>query len=210
MRATDTHHKYQRLYTLSQHLSSPQQYCSRVHSAALHMDADATWTCSTASSSSTAAGTSLVVFDIFATGRTAPQRVLDACSTTTTTRSQLTRWTLDALSWRLNQLLAARLALSRRSRANRYAERGVPVARPRHIPHHDPIGRVAFPTHSARAHVTIAVSILIFRHDRWFAPKKKKFSPSSVLGSKENPSTNRLFICFFFRFVIKDDIRQCN
>uniref|UniRef100_A0A2S2NR72 Uncharacterized protein n=1 Tax=Schizaphis graminum TaxID=13262 RepID=A0A2S2NR72_SCHGA len=34
-------HKYQRLYTLSQHLPSPQQYCSRVHSPDLHIDADA-------------------------------------------------------------------------------------------------------------------------------------------------------------------------
>lgn len=39
--STVTHHKYQRLYTLSQHLPSPQQYCSRVHSPDLHMDADA-------------------------------------------------------------------------------------------------------------------------------------------------------------------------
>lgn len=36
-----THHKYQTLYTLSQHLPSPQQYCSRVQRPDLHMDADA-------------------------------------------------------------------------------------------------------------------------------------------------------------------------
>lgn len=41
MTSAVTHHKYHRLYTLSQHLPSPQQYCSRVHSPDLHMDADA-------------------------------------------------------------------------------------------------------------------------------------------------------------------------
>lgn len=40
-RALFAHHKYQTLYTLSQHLPSPQQYCSRLHRPALHMDADA-------------------------------------------------------------------------------------------------------------------------------------------------------------------------
>lgn len=41
VRAAFTYHKYQRLYTLSQHFPSPQQYCSRVHRFDLHIDADA-------------------------------------------------------------------------------------------------------------------------------------------------------------------------